>query len=56
MKFYRRLSELTIVAVEVQMPLAERNVRNRSEQLDRNSKVSGAPRISVLAALVLGKV
>lgn len=43
MKFYRRLNELTIVAVEVQMPLTERNVRNRSEQLDRNSKLVVRP-------------
>jgi hypothetical protein len=38
-KVYSRSSELTIVVVEVQMPLTEGNVRNRCEQLDRNSKV-----------------
>lgn len=56
-KVYSRSSELTIVAVEVQMPLTEGKVRNRCEQLDSKFE-SGAPRISefpVLAALVLGK-
>jgi hypothetical protein len=56
-----RMSELTIVAVEVQLPLTEGNIRNclkRAAGSKFKKLVSGAPRISkfpFLTALVLGK-